>query len=60
MKLLLLVQLGEGALVRTVEEAVQNRGHKTAADENNPDQTVVVIGQEQNTTDQILGQGGEK
>ena len=44
---LLLIEFGEGALIRTVQETVKNRAHQTADHEYHPDQPVVVGGGDQ-------------
>ena len=56
-EILMLIELGEGALVRTVHKTVEDRTYQTTDHEYHPDQTVVVGGGDQQKTDQILGAG---
>ena len=53
----MLVELGEGALVRTVHKTVEDRTYQTADHKYHPDQTVVIGCGDQQKTDQILGAG---
>ena len=59
-KELLLIELGEGSLVRTVHETVQHRANQTADDKYGPDQPVVAVCHHQQEADQILSQRREQ
>ena len=55
-KNLLLVEFGEGTLVRAVHQRVQHSAHQTADNEHGPDQPVIAVCCHQQEADQILGE----
>ena len=53
------IQFGEGALVRLVHKRVQSSGGQTKSRKDQPNEKVVVLGEDQHEADHILGNGRE-